>query len=102
MRYAGDIVVHHPANLPARNALYYRYNARNRVCVARRNLPIPLVPIYLASWITITVLRLKPRSQLRTWFAGLFEGITTPCGLRRPLSWRTVLRMTRAGRPPVI
>jgi GT2 family glycosyltransferase len=100
--YAGDIVVHHPANDPARNELYYRYNARNRVYVARRNLPVPLVPLYLAAWIAITVMRLQPRSALRIWFAGLLEGMRTPCGRRRPLKWRTVLRMTRAGRPPVV
>jgi GT2 family glycosyltransferase len=100
--YAGDIVVHHPANDPARNDLYYRYNARNRVYVARRNLPLPLMPVYLASWILISVARLKPRSALRTWFAGLMEGAVTPCGQRRPIRWRTVLRMSLAGRPPVV
>jgi GT2 family glycosyltransferase len=100
--YAGDIVVHHPANDPARNDLYYRYNARNRVYVARRNLPLPLVPIYLAAWTALTVIRLKPRSALPTWFAGFWEGIVTPCGQRRPLSWRTIARMSLAGRPPVV
>jgi GT2 family glycosyltransferase len=100
--YAGDIVVHHPANDPARNDLYYRYNARNRVYVARRNLPLPLVPIYLAAWTALTVIRLKPRSALPKWFAGFWEGIVTPCGERRPLSWRTILRMSLAGRPPVV
>ena len=100
--YAGDIVVHHPANAPARNDLYYRFNARNRVYVARRNLPLPLVPIYLAAWTAVTVLRLKPKSALRTWFAGFFEGIVTPCGERRPLGWRTIARMSLAGRPPVV
>jgi GT2 family glycosyltransferase len=100
--YAGDIVVHHPANDPARNALFYRYNARNRVYVARRNLPIPLVPLYLAAWIAITVARMRPRSALPIWFGGFLEGFTTPCGHRRPLRWRTVLRMSRAGRPPVV
>jgi GT2 family glycosyltransferase len=100
--YAGDIVVHHPANDPARNDLYYRYNARNRVYIARRNLPVLLVPLYIASWILITVARLKPRSALRTWFAGLLEGAVTPCGRRRPIRWRTVLRMSLAGRPPVV
>jgi GT2 family glycosyltransferase len=100
--YAGDIVVHHPANDPARNDRYYRYNARNRVYVARRNLPLPLVPVYLAAWTVITLIRLKPRSALRTWFAGFFEGMVTPCGQRRPLGWRTVLRMSLAGRPPVV
>ena len=100
--YAGDIVVHHPANDPARNDLYYRYNARNRVYVARRNLPLPLVPVYLAAWTAITVIRLKPRSALRAWFAGFLKGVVTPCGKRRPLSWRTIIRLSLAGRPPVV
>jgi hypothetical protein len=47
-------------------------------------------------------MRLKSGPALRTWFAGLLEGIVTPCGPRRPLRWRTVLRMSLAGRPPVI
>lgn len=102
VRYAGDIVVHHPANDPARNALYYRLTARNRVYVARRNLPRPLIPVYLAVWTALTVVRLRPRSALGTWFRGFVEGLVTPCGERRPLSWRTVARMARAGRPPVI
>jgi GT2 family glycosyltransferase len=100
--YAGDIVVHHPANDPARNELYYRYNARNRVYVARRNLPVPLMPLYLAAWIALTVIRLRPRSALPIWFGGLLEGMRTPCGRRRPLKWRTILRMSLAGRPPVV
>ena len=100
--YAGDIVVHHPANDPARNDLYYRYNARNRVYVARRNLPLPLIPVYVAAWTVLTVIRLRPRSALRTWFAGFYEGVVTPCGQRRPLGWRTIARMSLAGRPPVI
>lgn len=100
--YAGDIVVHHPANDPARNADFYRLNARNRVYLARRNLPAPLVPIYVGVWIVLTVLRLRPRSALRPWFGGLREGLRTSAGRRRPLRWRTVARMTRAGRPPII
>ena len=100
--YAGDIVVHHPANDPARNDMYYRYNARNRVYVAKRNLPVPLIPVYLAAWTVLTVIRLRPRSALRIWFAGFYEGVVTPCGERRPLGWRTIARMSLAGRPPIV
>jgi GT2 family glycosyltransferase len=100
--YAGDIVVHHPANDPARNDMYYRYNARNRVYVAKRNLPMPLIPVYLAAWTVLTVIRLRPRSALRIWFAGFYEGVVTPCGERRPLGWRTIARMSLAGRPPIV
>ena len=48
------------------------------------------------------MIRLPPRSALRVWFAGFREGLMQPCGERRPLSWRTVARMARAGRPPVV
>ena len=100
--YEPSVVVHHPATSPARHAVYYRMNARNRVWVARRNLPLPLTPIYLAVWVAITVARVRRPGPLKIWFGGLYEGLTTDCGPRRPMSWRTVLRMSIAGRPPIV
>lgn len=100
--YCPDVVVHHPATTPTRHAVYYRMNARNRVWVARRNLPAPLAVAYVATWAAITVARVRDRRNLRTWFRGLAEGLRTDPGPRRPMSWGTVLRLTRAGRPPVV
>lgn len=100
--YAGDIVVHHEANDPKRFAEHSRLNARNRVWIARRNLPLPLEPIYVGSWVVITLMRERDPEQLRAWFAGLAEGIRQRPAGRRPMSWRTIARMSRAGRPPVI
>jgi GT2 family glycosyltransferase len=100
--YAPDIVMNHPATSPTRHAVYYRMNARNRVWVARRNLPWPLVPPYLAVWTAVTVLRLRSPGKLAQWFAGFREGLGPGAGERRPMSWRTVWRLTRAGRPPVV
>jgi GT2 family glycosyltransferase len=100
--YAPDIVVNHPATSPTRHDVYYRMNARNRVWVARRNLPWPLVGPHLAVWILVTLLRVRSRSALTAWFAGFREGLGPGSGARRPMSWRTVWRLTRAGRPPVI
>ncbi|MGW7585034.1 glycosyltransferase family 2 protein [Kitasatospora sp. NPDC054768] len=101
--YAPEIIVHHPASDPARHALYLRLVARNRVWVAYRRLPVPLVPIYITSWIVITAIRMRrDRTALRTWFAGLREGLRGGHGERRPISWATVWRLTRAGRPPVL
>ena len=48
--YAGDLVAGHPVIDPTRHAYYYRLNARNRVWLARRNLPAVLVPLYVGSW----------------------------------------------------
>lgn len=101
--YAGDLVAHHPAVAPTRHAEYHRLNARNRVWLARRNLPLPLVPVYVATWTGVQLLRsARGADGLGTWLRGWREGWTTPPGRRRPMSWATVVRMTRAGRPPVI
>lgn len=100
--YAPDVIVHHPATDPARHALYLRLVARNRVWVAYRRLPVLLVPVYIAAWIVITVARLRDRAALTTWFGGLREGLRGGHGERRPISWATVWRLTRAGRPPVL
>lgn len=102
IEYAPHIVVNHPATSPARHAVFYRMNARNRVWVAKRNLPAPFVPVYLAAWTGVTLARVHDRDALRTWFKGFAEGVRTSGGPRRPMSWRTVGELTRAGRPPVI
>ncbi|WP_241984878.1 glycosyltransferase family 2 protein [Cryobacterium adonitolivorans] len=101
--YAGDLVANHPVILPTRHADFYRLNARNRVWIARRNLPVPLMPLYVGSWTAIQVLRgARNPAALKAWFRGWWEGWTTDPGERRPLSAGTIWRMTRAGRPPVI
>lgn len=102
LRYRPDVVVHHPATSASRHAVFYRMNARNRVWVARRNLPHPLDYVYVGSWVAITVARVRDRSALRVWFRGLAEGYRTDAGPRRPMSWRTAARLTLAGRPPVV
>jgi GT2 family glycosyltransferase len=101
--YAGELVAHHPVIQQTRHSFYWRLNARNRVWLARRNLPLPLVPVYVAAWTGVQALRFaRSRSGLRAWAAGWREGWRSDPGERRPMSWRTVWRMTLAGRPPVI
>ncbi len=102
IEYRADLVLHHPTTSPARHALYHRLVARNRVWLARRNLPLPLIPLYLGTWLLLTLLRRPSGSALRAWAGGFVEGWRTPCGPRRPMRWRTVWRLTRLGRPPVI
>ncbi|MBT2407408.1 glycosyltransferase family 2 protein [Streptomyces sp. ISL-87] len=100
--YRADMVLLHPTTAPSRHAVYHRMVARNRVWLARRNLPAPLVPVYLGVWLLLTLLRRPSVPALKAWFGGFKEGWTTPCGPRRPMRWRTVWRLTRLGRPPVI
>lgn len=100
--YRADMVLNHPTTAPARHAVYHRMVARNRVWLARRNLPAPLVPVYLGVWLLLTLLRKPSGPALKAWFGGFREGWSTPCGPRRPMKWRTVWRLTRLGRPPII
>ncbi|MFD4476040.1 glycosyltransferase family 2 protein [Streptomyces sp. NPDC058471] len=100
--YAGDIEVLHPATNPARHGPFYRMVARNRVWVARRRLPALLIPIYLATWVVISVWRFRSSGNLGVWFKGFAEGLRGGHGERRPMRWRTVWRLTRAGRPPIV
>ncbi|GAA2612319.1 hypothetical protein GCM10009863_27550 [Streptomyces axinellae] len=86
----------------ARHAADYRFTARNRVWLAKRRLPAPLVPVYLGIWLLLTLARTPSARGLTPWCAGFLEGVRTPYGPRRPMKWRTAWAMTRLGRPPVI
>ncbi|MEG0589124.1 MAG: glycosyltransferase [Aurantimicrobium sp.] len=102
--YAGDMVVHHPVTNPTRHATYYRLNARNRVWLAKRNLPLILIPFYVLSWTGVQLVR-SVRSGgagLGSWFSGWIEGWKVNPGGRVAMRWLTVYRMTKAGRFPIL
>ena len=101
--YAGDMSIAHPVTSPTRHNNYYRMNARNRVWLAKRNLPWILVPFYVGSWTAVQLVRWtrNPRG-ISPWFAGWIEGWRTNPGGRKPLRLSTIARMTSAGRPPII
>lgn len=102
VRYDGGIEVHHPVIDPRRHGHVHRLSARNRVWLARRNLPVPLGVAYVATWLVLTAARTRSLAEARETLRGFVEGACGACGPRRRLSWRTAWRMTRAGRPPVI
>jgi GT2 family glycosyltransferase len=102
LEYDADARMCHPAVPNARHASWYRLDGRNRVLLARRNLPWPLAGAYLMDWLVLTVAREHSLSALRAWAAGFAEGWRMDPGGRQPISARTVWRMTRLGRPPVI
>jgi hypothetical protein len=101
IRYAGDLAVHHPATTPARHARYHYLTARNRVLLARRHLPWAVAAVYLILWTTLTLLRGRGEG-LAPSVRGFVDGFRHPRGPRAPMSWRTVARMTRLGRPPIL
>ena len=102
--YAGDIAAEHPPPPPQRTRHGYStyFGARNRVWLARRYLPLPLGAIYVATFAARTLPRMREPDQLRRALRGYRDGVRTPPGPRRRLRARTMWRMTRAGRPPLI
>ena len=102
LEYDAEAVMYHHAVPNARHEAWYRTEARNRVWLARRNLPWPLAVAYLADWVLITLVRERSSGGLRAWFAGFLDGWKLDPGSRRPIKLRTVWQMTKAGRPPVI
>jgi GT2 family glycosyltransferase len=102
VRYDGTIEVEHPAITPTRHPEFYRFQARNRVWLARRNLPLVVGLIYVLAWALVGGVRLRTWPAVRETLRGYQLGLTQECGARRPLRWRTIGRMTRAGHPPII
>jgi GT2 family glycosyltransferase len=100
--YAGNIEVHHPVIDPRRHAEFWHMNARNRVLLARRNLPVALRPLYTGTWAAITAARVRDRAARQAWWEGFREGWRMDPGERHPMRWSTVWALTRAGRPPVV
>jgi GT2 family glycosyltransferase len=100
--YAGDVRVLHPVIDPLRHAEFWRLNARNRVWLARRNLPVPFLLLYPLAWALLTTARVRDLTALRSWWGGFVAGWRESPGERRVVRWRTVWALTRAGRPPVL
>jgi GT2 family glycosyltransferase len=102
VHYAGDVLVHHPAVRRERNPQFFYFSSRNRVWLARRHLRLPLAVVYLTVWFLHTLLRVRSLREASVLLRGYVDGLILPSGERKPLSWKTAWRMTRAGRPPVM
>ncbi|HEU5033729.1 MAG TPA: glycosyltransferase [Mycobacteriales bacterium] len=102
IRYAAELSVQNPPAEPFRAPRHQYFNARNRVWVARRNLPHPVLELYLLVWMVATFARARGRANALAAARGFLDGARQPAGGRRPISWRAVWRLTRLGRPPIV
>ena len=102
MRYAGDIAVLHPSPSGHPHGYSYYFGARNRVWLARRHLPLALGVLYVIAFALRTVPRMKSRRAVQESARGYRDGLRDTGGRRRPLRAGTLVRMTRAGRPPIM
>lgn len=100
IRYGAEHAVFHPRTQPTRHPGAAWRTARNRAWLAHRLLPLPLAPVYLTSWLLITLVRRS--SSIREYLRGVTDGWRSRVGPRRPMQWRTVWKLTRLGRPPIV
>jgi GT2 family glycosyltransferase len=96
--YSADLRVFHPRTAPSRHAGHAQLTARNRLWMAWRSLPAPMLVAYVLTWTGASWVR---GSSLREVLAGYREGWPDRPA-RHPMRWRTVVRMTLLGRPPVV
>lgn len=102
IRYAADIVALHPVTGAPPHGYSYYFGARNRVWLARRHLPAWLGPLYVLGFVARSLPRLKSGRARREALRGYRDGLRGDAGPRRPLRARTLWRMSRAGRPPLL
>jgi GT2 family glycosyltransferase len=100
--YAGDVAALHPSPTGTPHGYSFYFGARNRVWLARRHLPAPLGVLYVLGFVLRTLPRLRARQDAHEALRGYRDGLRGPGGERRPLRLRTLWRMTRAGRPPIM
>ncbi len=101
--YAGDIAAMHPVYQTAPHDYSAYHGARNRVWLARRHLPLPVGVLYVLGFMLRTLpLFIRSRARMTAAARGYRDGLRGPCGPRKPLRVKTLWRMTRSGRPPLL
>lgn len=100
IRYLPDVTVFHPRTPIERHEEGWWRTGRNRVWIARRTLPWPVAIVHVALWL-VEGTRRAPRASRRSYLRGWRQGWSGDID-RNPIRWRTVWRLTRLGRPPIV
>ena len=96
--YLPELQVFHPRTEVGRHESAMQRTWRNRVVAAVKSLPIPFVVLYLLAH-GVRTMRLG--LSIKDAIAGLREGVPQGKLQRNPMGWRSVLRLTKLGRPPI-
>jgi hypothetical protein len=93
--------VTHPKTDPSRHPDAAEQTMRNRVWLAYRNLPASIAAAYVVNWFAISTAR-DPHN-VGALIRGAHQGWRSrPRHQRAPIEWRTVVELTRRGRPPIV
>lgn len=96
--YSADLPAFHPRTAPSRHPGHVVLTARNRMWAALRSLPLPVCLAYVTTWTVLAVVRGGSVRQVLDGYRQAWQARP----VRRPMRWRTVVRMTRLGRPPFL
>ncbi len=99
--YLADAIVLHPRTEIGRHPEGWHKTGRNRVMIARRTLPWLVAIPHVIAWLCVGLVRAPGSVNRRAYLRGWWSGWTRPVA-RRPIAWRTVWRLTRLGRPPIL
>lgn len=101
IHYLPDILIRHPRVEISRHTDGWRLTGRNRVMIARRNLPLPILVVHTLGWLLLGMRRAPDGPCRRAYVAGWRSGWRMPVP-RSPVGWRTVVELARLGRPPIL
>jgi GT2 family glycosyltransferase len=102
IHYAADVAALHPPYASSvHNEWDYYYGARNRMWLARRHLPAVFAVPFVLAFVARTLPHLDTHGKRQAALRGYRDGFREP-GPRERLRARTLWRMTRLGRPPVL
>ena len=96
-----DIVVEHPETSEARHARAIELGLRNKIWIARLRLPLLVAVITIAASTVRTFARCRSLADAKAATTGLRAGMVSLPAERESISWRTVFRLSRLGRPPI-
>jgi len=100
IEYLADAAAFHPRTEISRHPDGWRLTGRNRVWIARRTLPWAVAVAHVTLWLLLGLWR-APRDCKRAYLQGWWSGWQGDVD-RHPIRWKTVWRLTRLGRPPVL
>ena len=96
-----SIAVEHPRTTEARHERAIEFGLRNKIWMSRLRLPV--IPAVLNA--AVSTARSLARSRSTHDLQALVRGVRAGTGPlpqgRQPISWSTVLKLTKAGRPPI-
>lgn len=98
VQYEPNWRVFHPRTEVGRHADGWWRTGRNRVVIARKNLPVLLAGLHVFVWLVVGIVRASDWRCRGAYLSGWWSGWSQPV-VRKPITWRTAWSLMRRGRP---